>query len=153
MKKSFTLIAILAMAVACSAPHFNKKEYDSLKQAFINPPQSAKPMVWWHWMNGNITPDGLRKDIEWMHRSGIGGFHVFDAALDTPQMVRDRIDYMSPEWKDAFAAAIALADSLGMEVAIASSPGWSSTGGPWVKPEDAMKKLTWSTRLLKADAA
>lgn len=149
MKKACVLITIAAMAAACSAPHFDKKEYDSLKQAFINPPQSAKPMVWWHWMDGNITKDGLRKDIEWMHRSGIGGFHVFDAALETPQMVQKRLEYMSPEWKEAFAGAIALADSLGMEVAIASSPGWSSTGGPWVKPEDAMKKLTWSTRLLE----
>lgn len=149
MKRITALAAIAALAFACSAPHFDQKEYDSLKEAFINPPQSARPMVWWHWMNGNITPQGLRKDIEWMHRAGIGGFHVFDAALSTPQMVDHRIDYMSPEWKEAFAGAIALADSLGMEVAIASSPGWSSTGGPWVEPSDAMKKLTWSTMPLE----
>ncbi|MBP5720644.1 MAG: discoidin domain-containing protein, partial [Bacteroidales bacterium] len=125
----------------------------SLEKSFTNPPQSAKPMVWWHWMNGNITPEGLREDILWMHRAGIGGFHVFDAGLDTPQMVEKRLAYMSPEWKDAFAGAIALADSLGMEVAIASSPGWSSTGGPWVQPADAMKKLTWSTMLLEGGKA
>ena len=125
----------------------------SLEESFINPPQSAKPMVWWHWMNGNITPEGLREDILWMHRAGIGGFHVFDAGLDTPQMVEKRLAYMSPEWKEAFAGAIALADSLGMEVAIASSPGWSSTGGPWVEPADAMKKLTWSTMLLEGGRA
>jgi hypothetical protein len=38
-----------------------------------------------------------------------------------------------------------LADAKGMETAVASAPGWSSTGGPWVKPADAMKKLTWRT--------
>ena len=118
-------------------------ERDPLVRGFLEPPHSAKPMVWWHWMNGNITEDGLRKDIEWMHRIGIGGFHVFDAGINTPQIVENRLDYMSPEWKKAFRGAIALADSLGMEVAIPSSPGWSSTGGPWVSPEDAMKKIVW----------
>ena len=138
--KRILLIALIALA-ACN--QFRHAEYDELAAAFAEPPQSAKPMVWWHWMNGNITPEGLRKDILWMNRVGIGGFHVFDAGLDSPQIVEKRLGYMSPEWKEAFAGAIALADSLGMEVAVASSPGWSSTGGPWVTPEDAMKKLTW----------
>ena len=94
-------------------------------------------------MNGNITKDGIRKDIEWMHRVGIGGFHNFDAGMATPQVVEKRLTYMSPEWKDAFRYAVMLADSFGMEVATAACPGWSNTGGPWVKPEQAMKKLTW----------
>ncbi len=145
MKKIFHIIALLAIGVSCSNPQFDKKEFSTLRDCFANPPKSAKPMVWWHWMNGNITPEGLRNDILWMHRAGIGGFHVFDAALKTPQMVEKRLAYMSDEWKEAFAGAIALADSLGMEVAIASSAGWSCTGGPWVEPADAMKKLTWRT--------
>jgi hypothetical protein len=29
-------------------------------------------------------------------------------------------------------------------MSIFSSPGWSEAGGPWVKPEQAMKKLVWS---------
>lgn len=114
-----------------------------LKKGFQTPPQEARPRVWWHWMNGNITKDGIRKDIEWMHRVGIGGFHNFDAGMATPQVVEKRLTYMSPEWKDAFRYAVMLADSFGMEVATAACPGWSNTGGPWVKPEQAMKKLTW----------
>src|SRR5436189_4867987 len=62
-----------------------QKSTDSLLFYFQNPPQSAHPRVWWHWMNGNITKDGIRKDLEWMHRAGIGGFQNFDAALATPQ--------------------------------------------------------------------
>ena len=124
-------------------------ERDPLVRGFLEPPHSARPMVWWHWMNGNITEEGLRKDIEWMHRIGLAGFHVFDAGINTPQIVEQRLDYMSPEWKKAFGGAIALADSLGMEVAIPSSPGWSSTGGPWVAPEDAMKKIVWRETNIK----
>ena len=94
-------------------------------------------------MNGNITKDGIRKDLEWMKRSGIGGFQNFDASLMTPQIVEKRLTYMTPEWKDAFHFAAKLADSLQLEMAIAGSPGWSQSGGPWVPAKDGMKKLVW----------
>ena len=140
MKKIGKLMlgTVLALS-ACTGPQFDQQ----LLENFQNPPQEARPRVWWHWMNGNITKDGIYKDIMWMNRAGIGGFHAFDAGLATPQVVDERLIYMTPEWKDAFKYAITLADSLGMEAAVASAPGWSNTGGPWVKPENAMKKLTW----------
>jgi hypothetical protein len=125
----------------------NSAEGPALEQGFLNPPASARPRVWWHWMNGNITRDGVRKDLEWMKRVGIGGLQNFDANQSTPQIVERRLVYMTPEWKDAFHFAASLADQLGLEMAIASSPGWSETGGPWVKPEDGMKKLVWSEAL------
>lgn len=112
-------------------------------EQFLNPEREYRPRVWWHWMNGNITADGVRKDIEWMDRAGIVGFHNFDANYTTPQVVEKRLIYMTPEWKEVFNEALDLADSLGMEVTIASSPGWSITGGPWVSLDDAEKKLVW----------
>src|SRR6266436_724170 len=75
---------------------------DLLKSGFENPPAGARPRVWWHWMNGNITKEGIKLDLEWMHRAGLGGFQNFDAALFTPQVVDKRLAYMTPEWKDAF---------------------------------------------------
>ena len=120
---------------------------DPLKQGFENPPASARPRVWWHWMNGNISQEGIKLDLEWMHRVGIAGFQNFDAALQTPQVVPKRLAYMSPEWKDAFKYAIQVGDRLGMEMAIAGSPGWSESGGPWVPPSHGMKKYVWSETL------
>ena len=117
---------------------------DELTQGFLNPPDAAKPRVWWHWMNGNITKEGIKLDLEWMKRVGIGGFQNFDAALNTPKLVDKRVVYMTPEWKDAFLYATKLADTLGLEEAIAGSPGWSESGGPWVKPSEGMKKVVWS---------
>ena len=117
---------------------------DSLRAGFEQPPASALPRVWWHWMNGNISEEGIKLDLEWMHRSHIAGFQNFDAALFTPQYVQKRLAYMTPEWKNAFRYATTLADQLGMEEAIAGSPGWSETGGPWVPPAEAMKKYVWS---------
>ena len=95
-------------------------------------------------MNGNVTEDGVRKDIDWMSRVGLGGLQAFDASLGTPQVVDKRLVFMTSPWIAAFRTAAALADSHGMELGIAASPGWSETGGPWVKPEQAMKKLVWS---------
>ena len=117
---------------------------DKLKAGFENPPAGARPRVWWHWMNGNITKEGIKADLDWMHRAGLGGFQNFDAALATPQVVKQRLAYMTPEWKDAFKYATTYADGLGMEMAIAGSPGWSETGGPWVPPSEGMKKYVWA---------
>ena len=136
------LIPALFLAGAWSLPA--QPAADALRSGFQNPPQSAKPRVWWHWMNGNITKEGIRLDLEWMKRNGIGGFQNFDAALNTPQVVEKRLVYMTPEWKDAFRFTAELAEKLGLEMAIAGSPGWSESGGPWVPPAQAMKKFVWS---------
>src|ERR1039457_736665 len=117
---------------------------DPLLQGFENVPDSAKPRVWWHWMSGNVTKEGINLDFEWFKRVGIAGFQNFDAGLNSPQIVEKRLVYMTPEWKDAFKYATTLADELGLEMAIAGSPGWSESGGPWVPPAQAMKKLVWS---------
>jgi hypothetical protein len=136
-------LAVLSMT-ACLCITQAQNTADPLKSGFQNPPNGARPRVWWHWMNGNITKEGIKLDLEWMHRVGLGGFQNFDAALATPQVVKERLVYMTPEWKDAFVFATKEADQLGLEEAIAGSPGWSETGGPWVKPSEGMKKYVWS---------
>jgi alpha-L-rhamnosidase/Glycosyl hydrolases family 2, sugar binding domain len=135
---------ILLVFVFIASFSWAQSAQDPLRTGFENPPESALPRVWWHWMNGNITKEGIKLDLEWMHRAGIGGFQNFDAAMATPQVVDKRLAYMTPEWKDAFKYAIDLGDQLGLEEAIAGSPGWSETGGPWVSPPEAMKKYVWS---------
>lgn len=132
-----------AFASACFA------QSTDLKTAFLHPSAEARPQVWWHWMNGNITREGIRKDLNWMHDIGLGGVHIFDAGFSVPRIVKPRVAYMTAPWKDCFAYALHLADSLGMEVTLPSSPGWSNTGGPWVPRQDAMKRLTW--RLMVAN--
>ncbi len=121
-----------------------KTSADPLEQGFLSPPSGARPRVWWHWMSGNITEEGIGLDMEWMKRVGLGGMQNFDAALNTPKVVEKRLVYMTPEWKEAFLFATKKADSLGLELAIAGSPGWSETGGPWVESSQAMKKFVWS---------
>ena len=42
-------------------------------EEFRNPPAEARVRVWWHWMDGNITREGIKADLDWMHAAGIAG--------------------------------------------------------------------------------
>lgn len=146
MNRTLRLIGILGAAalVAPTAPPVRAQNPASLEAGFKNPPDSAKPRVWWHWMNGNVTPAGITADLDWMKRSGIGGMQMFDGSLGTPQFVDHRLVWMTPEWKAAMRQAAAEAGRLGLEMSMAASGGWSESGGPSVQPSQAMKKVVWS---------
>lgn len=139
----FGIVPVFFLSLSVFSQYKQAPLDNILYKEFQKPPNAARPRVWWHWINGNISKDGIRKDLLWMHRSGIGGFQNFDAGMSTPQVVEKRLSYMSPDWKDAFRLATKLADSLKLEMAIAGSPGWSESGGPWVPAQDGMKKLVW----------
>jgi hypothetical protein len=129
MKKTI-LCSTFILGILIASAQSKLPSKDIIFTNFQAPPNTAKPRVWWHWMNGNITKDGVEKDLQWMHRIGIGGFQNFDAAMATPQIVEKRLSYMTPDWIQVFKRTTNLADSLHLEMAIAGSPGWSVSGGP-----------------------
>jgi len=114
---------------------------EELARSFATPPDSASPQTWWHWMNGNITKEGITADLESMRRLGIRGVEIFNVSEGIPD---GSAPYMSPQWLDLFRFAAAEADRLGMEVCFHNCAGWSSSGGPWVKPEHAMQTIVTS---------
>jgi hypothetical protein len=142
-KTAFSAAAAAVLAVLAGWA-LAQPPVDPLEQNFRNPPDSAKPRTWWHWTGGNIAKEGITKDLEWMKRAGIGGFQLADVASGSGQTVEKKLPFGSPEWLDAVRHSAAEAGRLGLEMTIFSSPGWSETGGPWVKPEQAMKKAVWS---------
>ncbi|MFC3173653.1 glycosyl hydrolase [Novosphingobium bradum] len=115
-----------------------------LGDGFRSPPGSAHPRVWWHWLSGNVSQDGITKDFEWMKRVGIAGAMMFDGNLGGAKIVPHPVTVLSPAWYDNLRFAAGEAERLGLEFTMAAAPGWSETGGPWVKPEQAMKKFVWS---------
>jgi hypothetical protein len=121
-----------------------RADADALIDGFREPPAAARPRVWWHWMNGNVTQEGISRDLAWMNRVGLGGVQLVDAALRVPQIVDERLVFMSPGWCAAFRHAVATAKQRNLDLLLGGSPGWSQSGGPWVEPEQAMKKLVWS---------
>jgi len=136
--------ALLVVLTIIAGSGLVRSDGDSLQEGFLNPPDESRPRVWWHWTGGNVTRDGITKDLEWMRRVGVGGAHIADIGMEGGQTVENKIEFFTPQWFDAVRHAAAESDRLGLELSIFSSSGWSLTGGPWVKPEQAMKKLVWS---------
>lgn len=113
----------------------------SLEENFLNPPDSAKPKTWWHWMNGCISQQGITADLEAMKKAGLGGAFIFHVGLlpfDPP------VKFGSEEWWRLMRFAATEADRLGLELGFHNGPGWSSSGGPWITPDKSMQKLVWS---------
>ena len=146
MRKSirFTGLVAVVMAIAPFAPTQQYSAPDTLAQGFATPPESAKPRTWWHWTNGNVTEDGITKDLEWMKRVGIGGFQLVDVAQGNGQVVEPKINFGTEEWYHAVKHSAELAKQLDLEMSIFSCAGWSEAGGPWVSQQMAMKRLVWS---------
>ena len=119
---------------------------------FVNPPIDARPRAWWHWMDGNIDPDGIDRDLRWLHQVGIGGVQIFDGGMGGPLVVPTAVRPGSEAWTEAVDTAVRTASELRLEIAVATSGGWSAAGAPWVRPEDAMKKVVWSETAVAGDS-
>jgi len=112
-----------------------------LPAEFLQPPDAARPHTWWHWMNGNVTADGITRDLEAMARVGVGGVQMFDVGTGIP---KGPVETLSPEWLRLVRHAASECSRLGMSFTMHNCPGWSSTGGPWITPDRAMQQLVWS---------
>ena len=113
---------------------------DEMASNFLAPPDSAEPWVYWMWLNGNVTKEGITEDLEEMKRQGISGVLIFQVGDNgTPAGAQ----FFSPEWHALFQHALREAARLGMEVSVDLCDGWDS-GGPWITPDQANKKLTYS---------
>ena len=119
---------------------------ESLEDGFVTPPDSAKPHTWYHMMNGNVTKAGITRDFEALAEAGFGGVQMFDAGCNIPP---GGLDFNSPEWFDMFKHAAAEARRLGLEICIPNCSGWSSSGGPWNPPSNAMKRVVFTETRVK----
>ncbi len=121
-----------------------------LEQGFLNPPASARPHTWWHWMNGNVTREGITADLEAMRQIGLGGAQIFNVSESIPD---GPVLFMSSQWRDLVKHAVAEADRVGLELCIHNCAGWSSSGGPWIMPEFAMTQVVTSETRVKGPAS
>lgn len=112
----------------------------SLQNGFRNPPNEAKARTWWHWISGHVTKKGINADLEAMKAVGIKEVQLFNVQLEFPS---GPIEYLSEEWLDLFHYAALEAKRLNLEMGFHNGPGWSSSGGPWVTPENAMQTVVF----------
>lgn len=114
---------------------------ESLEEGFRSPPDWARPWVYWFWLNGYITKEGITADLEAMKRAGIGGVLIMEVDQGTPP---GPISFASPEWRELFKFVVSEAHRLGLKVNMNNDAGWTGSGGPWIPPHLAMQRLTWS---------
>jgi hypothetical protein len=144
---NYTLFLILVIIVYSFKVPLSRKtpvsNHDTLVTAFLNPPGEAKPKVIWHWINGNISKEGITADLESMQRVGIGGVQLFsDVRVGT--IVKGMVEFNTPEWWEMIRHTGAECERLGIELIVHNCAGWSQSGGPWITPEQSMQELTWS---------
>lgn len=114
---------------------------DPLETGFAQPAREFYPRTFWLWMNGNVTRDGITRDLEAMQRVGVSGVMIFDGSTYLPA---GPAGYLGAEWRRLMTHAIREGNRLGIDIGMHNAPGWSSSGGPWIQPELAMQQLVWT---------
>jgi len=138
------ILILILISLFCSCS--NIQSNPDLEKGFMNPPGSAKPYVWWHWINGNISKDGITRDLEAMAAQSIGGASIFNLQR---QAVEGPVTYGSERWQECITHAFAEAKRLKLELSFQNCGGWATNGGPWVTKDNAMKKLTYKKLLVQ----
>lgn len=131
---------IVLPMLLCLAALTSAEPESSLNDSFKNPPHSAKLKTWWHWLNGNIDRESITSDLEAMSAQGYGGVAIFNVSLWLEE--GDAL-FRTEAWMKHLEWAAKECKRLGLDLGIHNCDGWSQSFGPWIKPEQSMKKLTW----------
>ncbi|MFM8983553.1 MAG: glycosyl hydrolase, partial [Spartobacteria bacterium] len=135
MKKITLLLLALALASSLHAA-------ESLDQQFQNPPEETKPWCYWYWYKSDITREGITKDLEAMKKAGVRLAMIGN--IDYGGLPSGNVKMFTPEWNSLTRHAMAEAARLGIEIYMFNSPGWCQSGGPWIKPEQSMRRVIWN---------
>ena len=112
-----------------------------MERDFAHPPAAARPWVYWFWLNGNISSNGITADLEAMQRVGIGGVLIMEVDQGTP---KGPAAFGQAGWRELFKHVAGEAHRLGLEVNMNNDAGWCGSGGPWITPDLAMQKVVWT---------
>jgi hypothetical protein len=118
----------------------------SLASGFASPPPSARPRVWWGWLNGYVSREQITRDLEEMRRQGISAATILQVSVNPAPggaVIPNGAVFMSDEWRCLFRHAVREAARLGLEIGLMDSSGWNC-GGPWISPAHAGRRLVWS---------
>ena len=134
MMRSTWLLVVLSLVLSAGLALAQA----DMEKSFREPPDAARPWVYWFWLNGNITRQGITADLEAMKRVGIGGVLIMEVDQGSP---KGPAAFAQPEWRELFKFVCLEAERLGLEVNMNNDAGWCGSGGPWITPELAMQKL------------
>ena len=150
---SLIAIAAAATGVICSCSGKNgesssEPSFQALESGFERP-DSMMLGVYWYWISDNISTEGVVRDLEAMKKAGINRAFIGNIGLDEAGIPYGKTKLFTPEWWDIMHTALKKATELDIEIGIFNCPGWSQSGGPWVKPEQSMRYLASSAMTVK----
>ena len=119
----------------------NVNAQSPLQNSFATPPDSVKPSVYYYWLSDNISQEGVKKDIEAMAKIGIGRAFIGNIGLNPEETPYGKVKLFSDEWWKVTEQAMKTATKEGVDIGMFNSPGWSQSGGPWIKPSESMRYL------------
>ena len=115
------------------------------EELFLSPPMVYHPETWFHYIGGNVSKKGITADLEAIANAGISGIQLFHGQFGGPWPgVDEQITCLSPNWDDAVKHTAEECRRLGLRFTMQNCPGWAMSGGPWIKPENAMRHLVYS---------
>jgi hypothetical protein len=138
-KMTILTVAVALLIAGCKS--------DRLADDFASPPSAMTTGVYWYWMADNISKEGVVNDLKAMKQAGINS--VFIGNIDGQGAPYGTVKLFSDEWWEALHTAMKTAADLDIEVGMFNCPGWSHTGGPWIKTEQAMRNLVSSETRVK----
>ncbi len=149
---AFLLLTFLFLHASAQVKPIKKTgEFSAVESGFTNIPDSIQTSVYWYWISGNISKEGVVKDLEAMKKVGINRAFIGNIGLDN--VPYGKVKMFSNEWWDILHTALKTATKLNIEIGIFNSPGWSQSGGPWVKPEQSMRYLISGDTMVKGPAS
>jgi hypothetical protein len=149
MKKAFkrTMWLVAALIITSCVNDKPGVSHEALQSGFVTPPDSIQTSVYWYWISDNVSAEGVIKDLQSMKKAGINRAFIGNIGLnDIPY---GKVKMLSEEWWTILHTALKTATELNIEIGIFNSPGWSQSGGPWIKAEQAMRYLAASELRVK----
>lgn len=127
-----------------------QRPFNALESTFKNPPASARPWVFWYWMQAAVSKEGITADLEAMKQAGIGGAYLMPIKDTTsPPLFQPVARQLTPQWWELVRFAMQEARRLDLKLAMHVSDGFALAGGPWITPELSMQKLVWTKTYAK----
>jgi hypothetical protein len=128
-----------------SIDELNRPFGQSDVEAFQSPPQVYHPETWFHFIGGNVSAKGVTADLEAIAEAGLSGIQFFHRnSYEAWPGVDTQITCLSPAWEDVLKHTAEECRRLGLKFTMQNCPGWATSGGPWIKPENAMRQLVYS---------
>ena len=141
--KTVVLFFVLFLLTSCvqQESKLSDERYEAIVSGFKTPTEANHLWCYWYWINDDISKDGITKDLNAMKEAGIGTVLIGNI---NPEEKDGKVPLFSDLWWECMVHAVNEGKRLGVDIGVFNCPGWSQSGGPWVKSDMAMRYLTYS---------